>query len=72
MIKLLMIMIHLYKNFKSDFNINQEAPVAEWVKRWPTDLAVARSSPARGDMFSTVNGVPLHTDFHYHPPRPDD
>ena len=24
--------------------------------------------PARGEIFSTVNGVPLHTAFHYHPP----
>ena len=44
------------------------APVAEWVKRWPTDLAVPSSSPARGEIFSTVNGIPLHTAFHYHSP----
>ena len=25
------------------------APVAQWVKRWSTDLAVPSSSPARGD-----------------------
>ena len=43
------------------------APVAQWVKRWPTDLAVPSSIPARGEIFSTVNGVPLHTAFHYHP-----
>ena len=43
------------------------APVAQWVKRWPTDLAVPSSIPARGKIFSTVNGVPLHTAFHYHP-----
>ena len=41
--------------------------MAKWVKRWPTDLAVAGSIPARGEIFSTVNGVPLHTAFHYQP-----
>ena len=34
-------------------------PVDQWVKRRPTDLAVPNSSPARGQIFSTVNGVPL-------------
>ena len=43
------------------------APVAQWVKRWPTDLAVPSSIPARGEIFSTVNGVTLHTALHYHP-----
>ena len=43
------------------------APVAQWVKRWPTDLAVPSSSPAQDEMFSSVNGVPLHKAFHYHP-----
>ena len=38
---------------------------AQWVKRWPADLAVPSSSPARGEIFSTVNGVPLHTTCHY-------
>ena len=33
-----------------------EAPVAQWVKRWSTDLAVPSLSPARGEIFSTVNG----------------
>ena len=42
-------------------------PVAQWVKRWPTDLVVPSSSPARGEIFPTVNGVPLHTAFHYLP-----
>ena len=41
------------------------APVAQRVKRWPTDLAVVSSSSARGEIFSTVDGVPLHTAFHY-------
>ena len=25
------------------------APVAQWVKRWPTDLAVPSSIPTRGE-----------------------
>ena len=44
------------------------APVAQWVKRWPTDLAVPGSILARGEIFPSVNGVPLHTAFHYYPP----
>ena len=43
------------------------APVAKWVKRWPTDLAVPSSIPTRGEIFSTVNRVPLHRAFHYQP-----
>ena len=43
------------------------SPVDQWVKRWPTDLAVPGSSPTRGIIFSAVNGVLLHTAFHYHP-----
>ena len=43
------------------------APVAQWGKRWTTDLAVPSSSPAQGKIFSTVNGVPLHRVFHYQP-----
>ena len=35
--------------------------MAQWVKRWSTDLAVPSSIPTRGEIFSTVNGVPLHT-----------
>ena len=41
------------------------APVAQWAKRWPADLAVPSSSPARGEILSTVNQIPLHTAFHY-------
>ena len=44
------------------------APVVQWVKRWPANLAVPRSSPAWGRIFSTINRVPLHTAFHYHLP----
>ena len=43
------------------------APVAQWVKRWPTDLVVVSLSPAGGEIFSAINGVPLHTAFHYQP-----
>ena len=43
------------------------APVAQWVKPWPTDLADPSLILTRGEIFSTVNGVPLHTAFHYHP-----
>ena len=43
------------------------APVAQWVKRWPTDIAVPSWSPARGEIFSTIDRVPLHTAFHYQP-----
>ena len=31
--------------------------MAQWVKRWPTDLAVPSSIPTRGEISSTVNGV---------------
>ena len=37
------------------------APVGQWVKSLPTDQAVQRSSSARGEIFSTVNGITLHT-----------
>ena len=40
-------------------------PLAQWVKRWPTDPAVPSSSPAQGEIGSTINGVPFHTTFHY-------
>ena len=43
------------------------APVAQWIKRWPTDLAVPSSSHARGEIYLTQNEVPLHTVFRYHP-----
>ena len=43
-------------------------PVAQWVKFWPADLVAPGLSPARCEIFSTVNEVPLHTAFHYHLP----
>ena len=30
------------------------APVAQWVRRWPTNLAVKISSPTRSEVFSSV------------------
>ena len=45
----------------------KEPPAAQWLKRWPTDLAGPSSIRTRGEIFSTVNGVPLHTAFYYHP-----
>ena len=35
------------------------------VKCWPTDLVVLSLSSARGIVFPTVNGVPLHAAFQY-------
>ena len=50
------------------FETGKEAPVAQWVKCWPTDLAVASSSSARGEIFSTLLvRIPLHTAFNYQP-----
>ena len=57
-----------YEIFPKGLKNELGAPVAQWVKRWPTDLAVPSSIPARGEIFSTVNGVPLHTAFQYHLP----
>ena len=38
--------------------------VAQWVERWPTNLAVAFSNPAQGKSFSVIDGIPLNTAFH--------
>ena len=32
------------------------APVAQWAKRWPIDLVVPSSSPARGEFFNRKRG----------------
>ena len=45
------------------FPIFLEAQVAQWVKRWPADLAMPVRAPLE-PILSTVNGVPLHTAFH--------
>ena len=34
--------------------------VAQWVKCWPADLVVPSLSRPQGEIFSTVNGAPLH------------
>ena len=42
--------------------------VAQWIKRWPADLAVPSSNPARDEISSAVSGsLELHTTFHYQP-----
>ena len=39
---------------------NIRAPVAQWVKRWPTDLAVpSLKSPAQGKIFSIAHSLSL-------------
>ena len=55
-------------NFLRVYSAAAGAPVAQQVKRWPTDLAVPSSIPDRGEVFSIVNAVPLLTAFHYHSP----
>ena len=46
----------LSKYFASFSNTNWGAPVAQWVQRWPIDLALTSLSPTRGEIFLTVNG----------------
>ena len=38
-------------------------PAAQWVKHWPPDLAFVSSSPARGEIISTVNEVSIAHSF---------
>ena len=52
-------------NFIHTYLDLEGAPVCQWVKHWPTDLAVQGSSPACGEIFATVNGVSFHTAFHH-------
>ena len=41
---------------------SQQAPVVQWVKRWPTDLAVVSSSTARfEDLFNRKRGSIAHS-----------
>lgn len=48
------------------------APVAQWLKRWPTDLAVPGSSPARGGSNSNRNqGSIAHSHSFLSAYRPD-
>ena len=55
-------------NFLSELR----SPLAQWVKHLPVDLAVQCSSPARGGIFSTVNGVHCTQPFIINSHRPDD
>ena len=58
------ILYYLFMIISRHFQHLVGAPVAQWVKRWPTDLVVASSSPAQGEAFSSVSRVPLHKAFH--------
>ena len=40
---------------------------AQWIKRWPADLAVRVQFPLE---IPAVNGIPLHIAFHYVSPPP--
>ena len=43
--------------FTIDFHYLKAATVAQWVKRWPTDLAVMSSIPAGGeDLYNCKRG----------------
>ena len=57
--------ILLFIQSVSSVRLSVGVPVA---LRWPTGLAIPGPTPARGEIFSVVNGVQLHTAFHYHPP----
>ena len=39
-----------------------KVPVAQWVKRWSTELGVP-SLTLHGEVFSAVNRAPFHTAF---------
>ena len=58
---LLIYLRHAFKTLRIDGSTCNPkiygAPIARWLRRRPTDLAVPRSSPARGKIFSNVNGV---------------
>ena len=57
----------LWKIKENYFESSSKPQEPRWLS-WPTDLAVPGSIPAQKEIFSTVNWVPLHTAFHYHPP----
>ena len=43
-------------------HISLGAPVAQWFKHWPTDLAVVSSSPALGEgLFNRKRGSIAHS-----------
>ena len=43
------------------------ARLAEF-KHWSSDIAVMDFRPLVAEIFPRVNGTPLYTSFHYHPP----
>ena len=51
------------------FPVAPEAPVTQLAKRWPIELAVPFRALFEAKIFSTANGVALHTVNHYHPPN---
>ena len=55
-----------WNNFVSASVQDHRVMVTQWLKCRPTDLVVPGSSPAQGEILSTVNGVPFHTAFHNH------
>ena len=52
-----------FTEFKGIVTLVFGAPVAQWIKRWPTDLASWDRFPAKGEIFSIVNGIPLPQPF---------
>lgn len=48
---------------ETELGLSKDGRSPEWI----TDLAIPISSPARDEIFSTVNGVSLYTAFHNHP-----
>ena len=48
---------------KTTTTVSKGAPIAQWVKRWPTDLAVRVRS-----LLEAKSSRPLHTALHYYPP----
>ena len=62
---------------KSSYNLNDpnslilsnlRGPEAQYAERWPVDLTAHVQAPVKAEIFPIINGVPLHTVFHYHPP----
>ena len=41
----------IYRDNYHHFPYKKGAPIAQWVKRWPTDLPVPSASPARCEIF---------------------
>ena len=68
-----MIFVHLYDKIIHERNLVDYLAVKAGSPGSSVGLALAylcsgsSSVLTRGEIFSTVNGVPLHTVFHYHP-----